>query len=141
MFRSKSDSCTCTGAPVWLLLMLLVLSCLAAGAVYSQTGNLEVRFKSVSISDTTILKGKQAGFPNPVLSIITVRDKNGRYIHGLADTSKWLAANDIAENGEKVDNIWKTILEYHKEDQSIPLNQNVKTMTPEFMITEVPRLD
>ena len=110
-------------------------------AIFPQTNNLNVEFKKVSISDTTVLRGKTAGFPNPVLSVITVRDKNGRYVHGLADSSRWLRAEDTAENGEKVDNIWKVILEYHKENVSIPANNNVKLMNPEYMVTEVPRLE
>ena len=140
MFRSESDSCTNFKIPVLLNFILFFMLSMAAGNIYAQTGNLEVKFKSVSISDTTVLRGKQAGFPNPVMSIITVRDKKGRYVHGLADTSKWLTAMDIAENGEKVDYIWKTLLEYHKENTSLPDNKNIKTMIPEYMVTEVPRI-
>lgn len=105
--------------------------------ILAQQDTLKVTFDWVSISDTTFLGGKQAAFPNPVLSLITVRDKYNKYIHNLADTSRWLSAEDTARCGIVVDTIWNQIHEYHKEDNNIPDNPDVKLQVPEYQVLEI----
>ena len=138
MFRTKNGF----GVPAGITLFIAAAAAVILGsaAVSAQTGNLSLEFKSVSISDTTVLRGKTAGFPNPVMSVVTVRDKQGRYVHGLADTTKWLTAGEYAQNGEMVDYIWRIILEYHRDNNGVPDDPNVKVMLPEYMVTEIPRV-
>ncbi|RKY53959.1 MAG: hypothetical protein DRP89_05520, partial [Candidatus Neomarinimicrobiota bacterium] len=78
-----------------------------------------------------------AGFPYPVLFLITVQQENGLYVHGLADTARWLSAFDTTQCGLLVNDVWKTILEYHQEDTTLPANPDVKQTMPGFMVTEV----
>jgi len=99
--------------------------------------NLRVEFVFTSVSDTTRIRDLSAGFPAPVMSLITVRDERGRYIHGLADTTRWLGPHDRNESGRLVDSAWAVIHEYHEEDPSYPPNPDVKDMVPPYWVTEV----
>ena len=103
----------------------------------AQQNSLKVTFEFVSIKDTTTFKGVRAGFPHPILSLITVTDQDGRYVHGLADTSRWLGPTDMTQLGVLVDQVWRNIYEYHREDTTIPPNPNVKQMTPEYRVIEL----
>ena len=103
---------------------------------FSQTDSLQVKFDFVSIQDTTI-RDLTAGFPHPVISVLTIKDQHNRYVHGLADSSRWLSPTDTTQSGILVDSIWKTILEYHKENPTRPENPDVKQTNPVYMVTEV----
>ena len=117
-------------------LLLLLLLMMHVGSTEAQD-NLQVEFNFTSIEDTTEFRGVKAGFPYPVMSLITVRDQDGRYVHGLADTTKWLYPQDQTESGHLVDSVWSVILEYHEEDPAIPADRNAKNMRPDYMVTEV----
>jgi len=103
----------------------------------AQSDSLQVIFESVSIADTTIFKGVHGGFPNPVLSLITIKNQKGLYIQGLADTSRWLGPSDTTLSGAVVDSVWKVLLEYHQEDTTKPADPDIKKSSPEYMVTEV----
>ncbi len=120
-----------------IFISLLVLLFILPVVSFSQEQFLEVKFDHVSIQDTTVFRGLSARFPYPVLSLITVKDQNNRYVHGLADTTRWLSPTDTTEKGELVDHVWKTILEYHQENNNIPLNPNVKQTDSSYMVTEI----
>jgi VWFA-related protein len=106
-----------------------------AGAGLTQ--NLKVTFEQVSIHDTTEFRDVRARFPHPVLSVITVQDSNKRYVHGLADTSRWLSESDTNQLGGRVDEVWDTILEYHEENTSYPPDPDVKSQSPGYRVTEL----
>lgn len=114
---------------LWAILFFPIVS-------FSQTDSLQVTFDFVSIQDTTI-RGLSAGFPYPVISVLTVKDQTNRYVHDLADSSRWLSPTDTTQSGVLVDSIWKTILEYHKENTHRPENPDVKQTNPPYMVTEV----
>jgi VWFA-related protein len=106
---------------------------------FSQTENdsLQVIFDQITIDTSQVFRGLNARFPHPVISIITVKDTNQRYVHGLADTTRWVGPGDLTESGLPVDSVWKTILEYHEEDPAIPADPDVKKMTPDYQVTEL----
>lgn len=88
---------------------------------------------NVNPPPTFPIKGKTPRFPNTIMSLVTIRDQDGRYIHSLADTSKWLGPDDFALNGQLVNDIWGPYLEYHVEDTTKPADNNVK---PHFEVLE-----
>ncbi len=110
-------------------------------ASFSAVTSLSVKFNHVSIADTTVFRGIPAHFPYPILSLITIKDQKNRYVHDLADTTRWLYPTDTTQSGTLVDNIWRTVLEYHDEDHSIPPNPDVKQTDLSYMVTEVYDVD
>ena len=98
---------------------------------------LKIRFDQITIDPSKVYGGLSAKFPNPVLSVLTVKDSHNRYVHGLADTSRWLSAGDLAQTGQRVSDIWKTILEYHADDPGRPRNPDVKDARPRFQVREM----
>ncbi len=119
------------------LLILILLFVVSVQSVYPVVTSLKVKFDHVSISDTTVYRGLPAQFYFPVLSLITVTDQKNRYVHDLADTTRWLYPTDTTQSGSLVDNVWRTILEYHDENNSIPANPDVKQTDSSYMVTEV----
>jgi VWFA-related protein len=117
-----------------LLCIFLAFPCFFS---YAQVDSLTIIFNDVSINSSTVYRDLHAGFPNPVLSLITVKDQDGRYVHGLADTTRWIGSTDTTELGLPVDDVWKIILEYHEEDFAKPENPDVKQVTPPFQVTEL----
>jgi VWFA-related protein len=117
------------------ILMLISFLPIQICSVFSQQDTLQVSFDFISISDTLIFRKKQASFPHPVISILTVKDQMGSYVHGLANPDEWIGPDDTTQTGVLVDDIWKVIFEYHEEDPLIPSNPNVKLMSPEYMVT------
>ncbi|MDM7925303.1 MAG: VWA domain-containing protein [bacterium] len=118
---------------------LIGLSAAAAPAA-GQTGGLKVHIDRITIDTLTTLGGKRADFPSPVMSILTVRDRQNRYVHGLADTTRWLSAGDVNQLGQPVSQAWPTILETHVDDPAKPRNPDVTATTPGFQVREM-RLD
>jgi len=104
--------------------------------------NLDISFDWITADSNITIKGKRPMFPYPVMSLVTVKNQNGMYIHGLADTSRWLGPSDTTLSGQVVNDIWKTILEYHVEDTTLPAQNDVKQPDPpspdslDFMVTE-----
>ncbi len=112
----------------------------AVAPAAGQTGGLKVRIDRITIDTLTTLGGKRADFPSPVMSILTVKDRQNRYVHGLADTVRWLGAGDVNQLGQPVSQAWPTILETHVDDPSKPRNPDVTTTSPGFEVREM-RLD
>lgn len=122
----------------WVLLFpSLFISLFQPTLSIAQVDTLVVTFNSTTIDDPALYRGLQADFPNPVISVITIQDQDGRYIHGLADKTKWLSPTDSTELGILVDSVWSVILEYHQEDIFIPENPDVKQMLPDYLVTEL----
>ena len=128
---------SCNRFHSFILRLFLCLIGLSPGLLFSQTDTLQITFDAVSIQDTTIFQGRQAGFPSPVLSLITIKDHKNRYVHGLADTTRWLSPSDTTQKGVVVDSIWNVIQEYHRDEPTRPDNRDVKQMTPAYEVTEV----
>ncbi|MBN2202551.1 VWA domain-containing protein [bacterium] len=112
----------------------------AAAPAAGQAGGLKVRIDQITIDTLTSLGGKRADFPSPVMSILTVKDRQNRWVHGLADTTRWLAAGDVNQLGQPVSQAWPVILETRVEDPSKPRNPDVTTTSPGFQVREM-RLD
>jgi len=99
--------------------------------------NINVVFNFTTIDNDTMFRDVSANFPNPVLSLVTVVDYGGRYVHGLAARDKWLGPEDITETGEIVNDVWRILTEYHQENHAIPADPNIKHTSPPFMVTEI----
>jgi len=122
--------------PYLWLLIIFTASFFTPFSLSAQQDSLTVDFNSIYIQDKSF-RELPAGFPNPVLSLITVKDQNNRYVHGLADTSRWLTPTDTTELGVLVDSVWQNILEYHRDDSTLPPNPDVKQTSPEYIVTEL----
>lgn len=97
----------------------------------------QVKFNRISIQDTTVYRGLPAGFDYPVLSVITVTDASNRYVHGLASRDKWLYPSDMTETEETVDDVWRYLKEYHRDNKSVPENSSIKQTDSLYMVTEL----
>lgn len=98
---------------------------------------LKIRIEQITIDPAKAYGGISANFPNPVLSVLTVKDSHNRYVHGLADTSRWLSAGNLAQTGQRVSDIWKTIMETHADNPLRPKNPDVKVTQPGFQVREM----
>lgn len=133
--------------PFWIgkrffLFKIGIIFFLAFSLGLSQESNgLRIRIEQISIDSSTVLSGKTAHFPFPVLSVITVQDANNRYVHGLADTSRWLLPNEPTPLGPLVNDTWKTILEYHAENPDFPENPDVKSTSTGFSVIETGEIE
>lgn len=132
--------------PFWerkrfFLLKIVVWTFFITYGFTQEPPGLRVKIEQISIDSTTVLSGKPAHFPFPVLSVITVQDENNRYVHGLADTSRWLLPNEPTPVGPLVNDIWKTILEYHAENPSYPENPDVKSTPTGFSVIETGEIE
>jgi len=98
--------------------------------------SLDVHVTNIAIASGLSARGLTAAFPHPVLAAITVTDDNGNPVSGLADTSRWLAPRDLAEAGLPVAQIWKRLLEYHRDAPSFPSNPDIYQQNPAPLLTE-----
>ncbi|NUM75037.1 VWA domain-containing protein, partial [candidate division KSB1 bacterium] len=119
--------------------LVVLFTCLLAGAALGQTGNVVVSVNNISIAGETSLRGLTGAFPYPVLSTISVTDQAGNVVTGLADTARFLGPAEIAEIGAPVSQIWQPLLEYHRDNPAFPANQNLFNQTPQPSFTEVRR--
>ncbi|MDZ7290180.1 MAG: VWA domain-containing protein, partial [candidate division KSB1 bacterium] len=99
--------------------------------------SLVVLVNNISISGEFSLRGLTAAFPYPVMTVMTVIDRAGNPIIGLADTLRWLGPQDRAENGSPIPQIWKRLLEYHRDNPSLPLDPDLFNQRPGPLFTEV----
>ncbi|MCK5149054.1 VWA domain-containing protein [bacterium] len=130
------------GHRYWRVLIVVPLACLLwVQSLRAQIPSLKINIAEVSISDTTVRRGLHGNFPWPVLTLITVQDSAGRYVHGLADTTRWLLPDDTTETGIVVDSVWTRLLEYHKDNNALPANPDIKNSIPEYQVTEVYDVD
>jgi VWFA-related protein len=96
-----------------------------------------ISVSNISIDGEFNLRGLTSGFPYPVMSTISVVDRQGNAILGLADTSRWLSPEDISEIGLPMADIWQPLLEYHEEDPAIPDNPDIYAQLPLPRFTEL----
>ncbi|UCE07040.1 MAG: VWA domain-containing protein, partial [bacterium] len=129
----------------FVFILFLIFTILLPLQVQSQTLNrtravtdtVHVSISNISISNEFSVRGLNANFPYPVISTISVVDNQGNTVPGLADTLHWLTADDIAQHGLPVSEIWSNFLEYHLDDPSIPTDPNLYNQIPSPLITEV----
>ena len=132
--RSERKETFCTRLPF----VFFVLTVLFRSAVlFPQTKSLQVTIDKISITDSTRYRNVPASFPYPVHSLVTVKDQNNHYVHGLADTTRWLSAQDLNQNGNRVDDVWNTLLERHQEDSTKPADPDIKHAQPGYLVTEI----
>jgi VWFA-related protein len=98
---------------------------------------LAVKVEKIIIQSDSMLRGLMANFPHPILTTITVIDSAGDFIRNLADTSRWLGPDDVAQIGLPISEIWLPILEYHEENPSIPENPNLYHQIPSPLFIEM----
>ena len=103
----------------------------------SSPNALSVNIENITIQADSIIHGLVPNFPYPVLSTITVFDSAGEFVKDLADTSRWLGPNDIANIGLPITEIWNPILEYHAENPLIPKDPNLYNHIPEPLFREI----
>ncbi|MBN2011895.1 DUF11 domain-containing protein [candidate division KSB1 bacterium] len=77
---------------------------------------LNVSINKIAL-DSTSIRGKIAAFPYPILTFISVSGSNSNHVTGLADTSQWLAADEIAPNGKRISDNFRSALERHQTGQ------------------------
>jgi len=103
----------------------------------SSQETVTITVNNIAINGELSFDGLIANFPNPVLSTISIFDSNGDIITGLADSSRWLGPDDMAEIGLLISEIWQPIVEYHLEDPSIPSDPNLYNQIPSPLFMEV----
>ena len=126
-------------------LYLCAVVCLLPTVVQPQSGKLlniapdsiNVTIGGIYTNGQTVLRDSAVGFPHPILTTISVVDENGMPVSGLADTTKWLGPTDIANLGARISDIWTPILEYHRDNRSLPPDPNLYHQTPAPVFTEV----
>lgn len=99
--------------------------------------SVNVRVNNIAIDGEFSLRGLSADFPYPVLSTITVVDRKGNPVLGLADTLNWLRPQDLTQVGIPVSEIWHPIFEYHQDNPGFPPNPDLYSQTPSPLFTEV----
>ncbi|MCG8606042.1 VWA domain-containing protein, partial [bacterium] len=73
----------------------------------------------------------------PNLSIISVLDKDGHHISGLASTTRWLGPTDQAENGVTISQIWQPLREFHGSEGSNGIDPDLYAHFPAPQIREI----
>ncbi len=126
---------------LFFCIFFLIWLILPHHSVYSQDTTLVINFETVSLTDTIPRPERHltelANFPFPVMSVITVKDSNGHFVHGLADTTRWLSGSDTNERGQVVEEVWKILYEYHRDNEDYPPDPDIKKTRPDFLITEM----
>jgi|GEM_PF-1614329 len=120
-------------------LMIGGLALYAQGDVQSRVSNtaLSVNVENIRIQADSIIHGFTPNFPYPVISTITVFDSAGNFVTDLADTTRWLGPDDLAQIGLPIRQIWSPLVEYHAEDPTIPANPDLYQQVPGPLIREV----
>lgn len=98
---------------------------------------LSVNIENISIQADSVIHGLTPNFPYPIISTITVFDSNGNFVTDLADTTRWLGPDDIAQIGLPIKSIWSPLIEYHAENHSFPANQDLYQQFPAPLIREI----
>ncbi|MDZ7362140.1 MAG: VWA domain-containing protein, partial [candidate division KSB1 bacterium] len=116
-----------------LLTGLLMISTLSPASAQNY---LNVHVTNISISGEVSARGLTSAFPHPILATISVTDHNHNPVLGLASTSRWLAPQDRADAGVPVAELWKRVLEYHRDEPTFPPNPNAYDQVPAPLFTE-----
>jgi len=128
-----------------LILNLIILLMICSFAVYAQRNldssssknALSVNIENITIQSDSKIHGLKPNFPYPVLSTITVFDSVGNFVTDLADTSRWLGPDDLAQIGLPIAEIWNPIIEYHAENPAIPANPDLYHQIPAPLFKEI----
>jgi len=100
---------------------------------------MSVHVENIMIRSDSIIEGLKPNFPYPILTTISIIDNQGNFITDLADTSRWLGPDDIAQIGLPISEIWDPILEYHQANPNIPKNPDLYDQFPALQIKELRR--
>ncbi len=103
----------------------------------SNKNALSVNIENITIQSDSVIHGLIPNFPYPVLSTVTIFDSLGNFVTDLADTSRWLGPDDMAQIGLPIFQIWHPIVEYHAENTSIPDDPNIYHQIPEPLFKEI----
>ncbi|MFQ5604361.1 MAG: hypothetical protein ACE5HS_13920 [bacterium] len=87
--------------------------------------------------DGVAIRGVHAGYPYPVIFFVSVLDNQNNLIRGLAHTNFWLRPQESAQNGRLISQIWQPILEFRKNNPSLPLNPNLYDQKPAPQFIEI----
>jgi uncharacterized repeat protein (TIGR01451 family) len=113
---------------------LIVYVGLFTTALFGQD-SLTVKIERVTTNGISA-KGKTAGFPYAVFSVISVADNLGQYVTGLADTAAWLGPADTAPKGV-IRNLWPSAKEYFAGDSTLPANSDLYAQHIETQFLEM----
>ncbi|MBD3289171.1 VWA domain-containing protein [candidate division KSB1 bacterium] len=126
---------------VFIFLIVFIPLSIQAQFSYSQKAmadNVNICINNISINNEIELYGLSGHFPYPVISTISVLDSfHKKIVIGLADTSRWLGPDDVAENGELIKQIWQSVLEYHEQDPMVPEDPDTYQQIPQPLFTEI----
>lgn len=122
--------------------VLLIFSGLPAGAQTTArkgaaADSLLIAVNNVAMAGEYSLRGFTPSFAFPVMSMISVTDDSGNAVPGLADTLRWLGRNENAQIGLPVSQIWRPLLEYHRDNAAFPPDPDIYNQTPGPYFTEV----
>ena len=120
-----------------ILIFLMHLSILESARGETQADSLIICVNNIAMNGELTVRGLTANFPYPILSTISVVDSQGNRFPGLADTLRWLGAEDTAENGLLMQDIWSPLKEYHREDPANPPDPDLHHQTRRPLITEI----
>jgi VWFA-related protein len=120
-----------------LLILVGILLGASFGFAQGVQDSVWVHIEEISIRGNEPFRGFAPAFPYPVMTTLTVVNREGNFIIGLADTAKWLGPMDVAEIGVPVASLWKPILEYHRDDPDFPDDPDLTRQPFEPRITEV----
>jgi hypothetical protein len=123
-------------APSGIIAFLLIAGIFSSASGQTTSDSLDVRVTNIAIAGEISARGLTAAFPHPVLATITVADSSGNPVFGLADTSRWLTPQDVANVGLPISSIWKRAVEYHRDNHSYPPNPNIFDQIPAPLFTE-----
>ena len=95
---------------------------------------MNVNVENIIIQSDSLIDGLSPNFPYPILAAISIIDNQGNFVTGLADTSRWLGPDDLAQIGLPIAEIWNPVVEYHKANPNIPKNSDVydQAQAPQF---------
>ncbi|MGH7494470.1 MAG: VWA domain-containing protein, partial [bacterium] len=99
--------------------------------------SLLIAVNNTAIAGEYAFRGFTANFAFPVMSMISVTDDSGNVVTGLANTLRWLNRNENAEIGMPISQIWRPLLEYHRDNPAIPPDPNIYNQTSGPFFTEV----
>ncbi|MGP8330397.1 MAG: VWA domain-containing protein [Methanosarcinaceae archaeon] len=98
---------------------------------------LIIKVTNIDTRGDLSLRGLTSNFPFPILTTISVIDSQSNYIPGLADSLKWLRVNDLAENGQLISDIWRSLIENHRDNPGYPADQDIYNQFASPLFTEI----
>ncbi len=65
--------------------------------------------------DGAAIRGLVSDFPYPVFTVMSVTDRDTNHVRGLANTTKWVGGDTLAETGVRISEIWQPVLEIQNQ--------------------------